>query len=138
LSIDYFFQEEPGPTTHGREREIPAPFVNAVPAPGHVHTPIPVGTILAFLGNDGIFEEADGQSLSGDLRVVSPVESDGLDVGQQSASARIVEGGFEHDRVVAVRPLDGPTEGDAVAVSEDRPLPSELRSICRILARSLN
>ena len=53
------------------------------------------------------------------------------------ACAGVVERRREEHRVVAVRAVGCPAEGDAARVGDDRPLPSELRPVGRVLPRSL-
>src|SRR5271155_4378006 len=94
-------------------------------------------TLLAFPRDDGVVDPALEKPLSGEVRVITTVEPDGLDVAEQPAPGGIVEGRLEQDRIVAVGPVDGPPNGDAVGIGQDGPLPTELRSVRRVLARSL-
>ena len=63
---------------------------------------------------------------SGELAVVAAVQVQGLNVQQESAGGDGLQGWFEQDVVVAVRPVDDPADGDPAQVGGDRPLPADL------------
>ena len=92
---------------------------------------------LALFGDHRVGDVALGQTLERGLRVVAAVEPERLDLLEETHSVRVVEGRCEHHRVVAVGTVDGDTDGDAIAVREDGPLPAELAPISRVGPRSL-
>ena len=49
----------------------------------------------------------------------------------------VIQRGHKHGRVVAVGPVDGHAEGDAVGIRGDRPLEAQLGAISGILTRTL-
>lgn len=93
-------------------------------------------TPLALLGDDGVIDAESGEAPPGG-RVVPAVEPDGLDVGEQPALLGSLEGRLEQEGVVPVGPVDGPADRDAGPIGEDGPLPAELGSVGRVLARSI-
>ncbi len=104
---------------------------------GELGGPAAGGLRFAFAGDDRVVDQALREAGSGDLTVIAAVEPQGVDLGEQSPARGIIERRGQQDRVVAVRTRHGPADGYPDAVCEDRPLPSQLGAISRVLAGSL-
>ncbi len=70
--------------------------------------------------------------------VVAAVEVQGSDVDEQTRFGDRVEGRFEQADVVAVGTVDGPADGDAVALRSDGPLPAAFGAISGVGAGSFS
>ena len=83
-------------------------------------------------------DEAAGVELVADLRVVvAAVQGECADLGEQSVVGDGVQGGFEHDDVVAVGAVDRPADRDPGTLRRNGPLPAEFGPVNRAFAGAL-
>jgi len=92
---------------------------------------------LALIGDNRIVNAALGYTFTSGIGVIPAIEPQSLDVAEQPTAVRVVESRDQHDRVVAVCAVDSDFDRNVIRIGEDRPLPSRLCPISRILAGSL-
>ena len=128
---------------HGQQRpggRAPQPAADVATAHGLTyggkrHTPPRV--VARFTKEINVAQAERGEPVAHRGVVISPVQVQGLDVGEQPVAGDGLQGGLQQADVVAVGAGGGPAHRDAVAVRRDRPFPAHLGSVCGIRAGAL-
>lgn len=94
------------------------------------------GALFAFACTDQVVDTGASDEDPDRLVVVASVEVQRLDVSNESTVGNGVEGRFEQDHVVTVRPVNGPPDRDAVPVGADGPFPALFPPVDRVPAGS--